>query len=203
MNQVAPSMPLSQSLVASLRSEGAANFDAVGWHYIEVLHERTCGQTGLAQQLLTEKLVKLLVDFKARFEAGQKPPQALPLPPMEPPSPLANLLNDMVQHLPTEDSTRMGKTFNWRVESPQVKKFRQALGKISVQKQVAKAMAQAPHNAGPINSHMLVLRSLGLMRQCAPDYLNRFMAYTQTLFYLDDAGKVRQPAPKKSTPLKR
>jgi hypothetical protein len=50
---------------------------------------------------------------------------------------------------------------------------------------------------------MLVLISLVLMRQYEPDYLNRFMAYTQTLFYLDDAGKVRQPAPKKSTPLKR
>ena len=202
MNPVTPSLPLSQALMASLRTEGASNFDAVGWHYIEVLDARTRVQTGLAQQLLSEKLVNVLLDFKARLDAIQRPPLATEPGVFVPPSPLANLLNDRVQHLPAEASTRMDKTSNWREESPQVKKFRQALGKISVQKQVAKAIAQAPQNAGPINSHMLILRSLGLMRQCAPDYLNRFMVYAQTLFFLDEAGKVRQPSSKKSSPLK-
>jgi hypothetical protein len=60
-----------------------------------------------------------------------------------------------------------------------------------VQKQVTQAMAQAPQNAGPINSHMLVLRSLGLMRDISPDYLNRFMAHVDTLLCLEEAGKVK------------
>jgi hypothetical protein len=66
-----------------------------------------------------------------------------------------------------------------------------------VQKQVSKAMAQAPQNAGPINSHMLVLRSLGLMRDASPDYLNRFMVYVDTLLCLDEAGTTKV-APRKS-----
>ena len=68
-----------------------------------------------------------------------------------------------------------------------------------MQKQVAQAIAQAPQNAGPINSHMLVLRSLGLMRDISPDYLNRFMAHVDTLLCLDEAGKAKL-TPKKASP---
>jgi hypothetical protein len=60
-------------------------------------------------------------------------------------------------------------------------------------------MAQAPQNAGPINSHMLVLRSLGLMRDISPDYLNRFMAHVDTLLCLEEAGKVKL-TPKRAAP---
>jgi hypothetical protein len=77
------------------------------------------------------------------------------------------------------------------MDNPRVALFRQQLGKISVQKQVTQAIAQAPQNAGPINSHMLVLRSLGLMRDLSPDYLNRFMGYVDTLFFLDSAETVK------------
>lgn len=38
---------------------------------------------------------------------------------------------------------------------------------------------------------MLVLRSLGLMREASPDYLNRFMAYVDTLLWLDVAESVK------------
>ena len=78
-------------------------------------------------------------------------------------------------------------------------KSHKQLGKISVQKQVTQAIAQAPQNAGPINSHMLVLRSLGLMRDLSPDYLNRFMGYVDTLLFLD-APQTVKATPKKAVP---
>jgi hypothetical protein len=55
-------------------------------------------------------------------------------------------------------------------------------------------MGQAPKNAGPINSHMLVLRALTLMREASPDYLNRFICYADTLLCLDQAGQERASA---------
>jgi hypothetical protein len=85
------------------------------------------------------------------------------------------------------------------MDTPRVAQFRQQLGKISVQKQVTQAIAQAPQNAGPINSHMLVLRSLGMMRDLSPDYLNRFMGYVDTLFFLDAAATVKVPTKKTLT----
>jgi hypothetical protein len=44
-----------------------------------------------------------------------------------------------------------------------------------------------------------VLRSLGLMRDISPDYLNRFMTHVDTLLRLDEADKGKLP-PKKAAP---
>jgi hypothetical protein len=47
---------------------------------------------------------------------------------------------------------------------------------------------------------MLVLRSLALMRDIAPDYLNRFMSYVDTLLCLDQHQQDKQaPASKAAT----
>jgi hypothetical protein len=77
-----------------------------------------------------------------------------------------------------------------------LRKFRNTWSKLSVDKQVTQAIEQAPENAGPINSHMLVLRSLALMRDISPDYLSRFMSYAETLLWLDQADPQVRPAAK-------
>ncbi len=78
--------------------------------------------------------------------------------------------------------------------------FRNTWSKLSVDRQVANALDQAPKNAGPINSHMLVLQALTLMRDLSPDYLNRFTSYVDTLLALDQA-EVSKPVPaKKAAP---
>ena len=65
---------------------------------------------------------------------------------------------------------------------------------------MAQALNQAPKNAGPINSHMLVLRALTLMRDISPDYLNRFTSYVDTLLALNQT-EMKKPVPaKKATP---
>jgi hypothetical protein len=43
---------------------------------------------------------------------------------------------------------------------------------------------------------VVALRSLALMRDTSPDYLNRFMAYVDTLLCLDQGDKPVQPAAK-------
>jgi hypothetical protein len=73
-----------------------------------------------------------------------------------------------------------------------IRYFRNTWSKLSVDRQVNKALDQAPKNAGPINSHMLVLRSLALMRELSPDYLNRFMSHVDTLLCLDQVDQAKQ-----------
>ncbi len=193
------------ALLESLRVAGAARFDAVGWHYIEALAERSGGHSGRAQALLNEKLNKALVQFKRRLDAApQLSSTALQAPS---PSPFAALLSDMSRHAPAVQGSLAApagpalKTTAWRAESPKVQQFKKQLSQISVQKQVRQAIAQAPQNAGPINSHMLVLRSLGLMRDASADYLSRFMAHVDTLMCLEETGKASAPA-KKASPAK-
>ncbi|MFZ2387771.1 MAG: DUF2894 domain-containing protein, partial [Polaromonas sp.] len=42
-------------------------------------------------------------------------------------------------------------------------------------------------------SHMLVLRSLALMRKLSPDYLQRFLSHVDTLLWLDQANQKYTP----------
>lgn len=182
-----------------LQAEGAAwaaeaaQRDPVGWHYILVLAERTRSQTGPAQALLQAKLGAAVAQLQARLAAPQKPNTLLS---RSTASPLSALLQDMAAPSAERPLSPSGQG---RMDNPRVVQFRQQLGKISVQKQVTQAIAQAPQNAGPINSHMLVLRSLGLMRDLSPDYLNRFMGYVDTLLFLD-APQTVKATPKKAMP---
>jgi Protein of unknown function (DUF2894) len=201
-----PSSPDSTTLalLVSLRAAGAARLDAVGWHYIETLAKRSDAHTGPAQALLNDKLLHALTQFKARLDASLKPSDMS----RDNPSPLAALLNDMARHVPAlpgsaAPSQGMAlKTLAWRAENPKVQQFKKQLGKISVQRQVTQAIAQAPQNAGPINSHMLALRSLGLMRDASQDYLNRFMTYVDTLLCLDEAAHQKLPTKKPAQAVK-
>ena len=72
--------------------------------------------------------------------------------------------------------------------------FRRTWSALSVDRQ----LAQGPENAGPLNSHRLVLRSLQLMRDVAPNYLERFMSYADALLWLEQADGA--PPPKKAPP---
>jgi hypothetical protein len=180
-----------------------AALDPVGWHYTEQLAHRANEATGLTRDLLLAKREKALSEMNARWDAKKLSDQPDAAPETAPQaaliSPLAQLLQEMT---PASDETRPHKSSMpkaWRAESPRIQQFRKQLGQIRVQKQVTQAMSQAPQNAGPINSHMLVLRSLGQMREASPDYLGRFMVYLDTLLCLDAPAASKPTNPKKRT----
>jgi hypothetical protein len=110
---------------------------------------------------------------------------------------LGALVRQLEQHSPENFDLRLEGNAGPRFELKTIRDFRNTWARLSVGKQVAQALEQAPKNAGPINSHMLVLRSLALMRDISPDYLNRFMSYADTLLCLDQGEKEKPGAPKK------
>ena len=204
---------MTETLQEALKAQGAAKLDPLAWHYIQLLAERAQKQQGPAQKLLFAKLDQALNQLQVKLnkiqqvtvqEKADAAGQGIKKPVL---SPLAELLQDMLPEpadpahkaklqgsdasSATNALSRYGLKTAWRAESPRIRQFRKQLRQISVQKQVSHAMALAPQNAGPINSHMLVLRSLGLMREASPDYLNRFMAYVDTLLWLDVAESVK------------
>ncbi len=81
-----------------------------------------------------------------------------------------------------------------------VRESRATWAKLSVDRQVSSAMKQAPQNAGPINSHMLVLRSLAMMQAISPDYLSRMVSYVDTLLSLTPGEKEVPVKRKKAAP---
>jgi hypothetical protein len=176
-----------------------AAFDPVGWHYTEQLSHRANEATGLTRDLLLAKLEKALSEMNARWDAKTQSDEPDAIPEAALPSPLAQLLQEMTT---ASGETPPNKPNAWRAENPHIQQFRKQLGQIRVQKQVTQAMAQAPQNAGPINSHMLVLRSLGQMREASPDYLGRFMVYLDTLLCLN-APMASKPTTTKRRPAER
>ncbi|MEK8051107.1 DUF2894 domain-containing protein [Ideonella sp. DXS22W] len=71
--------------------------------------------------------------------------------------------------------------------------FRQLWGQLSTERQIRQSVASVPEGAGPLNSQRLVLRALQAMQQLSPAYLNRYMAYAETLLWLDEAGAALMP----------
>jgi len=83
------------------------------------------------------------------------------------------------------DSAPASPRFSSELQSMQF--FRATWAKLSADKRVAQAIGESTENSGPLNSHRLVIRSLSTMRAISPDYLNRFVAYVDTLLWLEQA----------------
>lgn len=115
-----------------------------------------------------------------------------------PRSGLAELTLYMAQHAPEPVDGSFDGHAGLRRELKTTRYFRNTWSKLSVAKQVTQALEQAPKNAGPINAHMLVLRSLALMREISPDYLNRFTSYVDALLCLDEGDQEKPGKAKKA-----
>ncbi len=86
-------------------------------------------------------------------------------------------------------------------EQTELKNFRllkQTWSKLHSDRLVTRAVKERPENAGPLNSQMLVTRALFTMRNLSPGYLNRFLSFMDTLFFLEQAaGEIKPRSDKK------
>ena len=72
-------------------------------------------------------------------------------------------------------------------------RYRDTWERLSAEERVRQVFAQVPPQAGPLNSHQLVYRSLLLMRETSPEYLQRFVVYVDTLLALDQMQRPVAP----------
>ena len=187
--------------IAALRLLGADQFDPVRLHYLDVLARRASAHQGPVRRILDAKLAQALAAFRVRFEQAQSS-APVALAQIVAPTSLGDLVRSMAQHAPEKVAGSLDGSVSLRTELKSAQYFRNTWSKLSLNKQVTQALDQVPRNAGPINSHMLVLRSLALMREISPDYLNRFMSYVDTLLSLDQGGKDKPAQAKKPAKVK-
>lgn len=163
----------------ALRGAGGCSPDPVRLHFLAALTRRIPSASGLLRQLLEHKL-------DAARAAGPLAPA--PVPPASPPrhadvsSPLARL-NDHIRQ-----ATQGGEASTQ--SSPEIKSVRRFVdswSRLAAQDEIARALERGPENAGPLNSHLLVLRSLSLMGDLSPDYLRRFLVHVDALLWLEQA----------------
>lgn len=92
-------------------------------------------------------------------------------------------------------------------EKPQLKavqNLRRNQARQNHQRRISAALDAQPENPGPLNPQMLAIKSLSHMRDLSPQYLNRFIAYIETLTVLDmAAGSSSHPNKKAPKPRKK
>ena len=182
--------------LATLRDAGAPAQDVAGWLHVLSLQERSQAHQGAARALLDSKLSQALDALQARMAAGLLPGAktakascSSSAPPE--PSALGQLVHTWKTRRTPGQALQPTPVQPSSLESPRVRAFREELGKLRTHKQVSHALSQAPLNAGPLNSHMLVLKCMSLMREASPDYLQRLVVYVETLQRLAAAGEVK------------
>ncbi|MCU5783141.1 hypothetical protein MA04_02441 [Alcanivorax balearicus MACL04] len=70
-----------------------------------------------------------------------------------------------------------------------LRQLRATRARLHTQKRIDHAIAQTPGDAGPLNAHRLVTRSVETLRGLSPDYLNHFVSYMDTLLALEKVAK--------------
>jgi hypothetical protein len=178
----------SMSAIVALRDQPAAPFDPVRLHFLEAMARRMQVHQGTTRLLLEDKLATALRDYQDRAaQADTLPAQNRA---QRVPSVLAELTRQLAQQqsadIADEDGTHAADA-STQPELKSVRYFRDTWAQLSLDRQMAQALAQAPENAGPLNSQQLVLRALSVMRTLSPGYFQHFMSYANSLLWLEHA----------------
>ncbi|KVM89351.1 hypothetical protein WT14_09970 [Burkholderia stagnalis] len=170
------------------REQGADRLDPVRFHLMDALARRAAGHDGDARRLLDARLATLLAGYADIVERGAPNAADVGIPPGEPArgepapgEPARGALAALVTQLARDaQADRAG------IDPAMIEFFRETWSKVRTEKQYRQALDQVPRNAGPLNSSSLVHRSLSLMRDLSPGYLQQFLSYVDALSWLED-----------------
>lgn len=183
---------MGDSLLESLRAKGLHRHDPTRFHYLEVLARRLPLQPPAVQQVLLQRWRAAVADYagRARTDSGAAASAGAPARV----APLAQLNRDLHARTQAENAPGLGGGAGHQPDLKSVRRFSEVWSKISADQQVAQALVRGPENAGPLNSHRLMLRSLRLMRTLSPDYTRHFLAQMDALLWLDQAKASAAPS---------
>jgi hypothetical protein len=200
--------------IADWRARGGQHFDPVRFCAIEAMARRAAECTGEARRLIDQRLGRWFEAYRAEFAARLPPkpapeaagaaappapamprraaaaPAAVPPLPPAPRSPLAQLLAHIDRHAPPAAAPALpgGAAPATEPELKALQVFRDTWSRLSAEQRLTQALDQVPANPGPLNSQHLVHRSLALMRELSPAYLERFVAHVDALMWLEQAA---------------
>lgn len=196
-------MPVSAQLDA-WRQQQLDRHDPLGFAVIEALQTRAQAQQGAVRQLLDARLATMVAAYAARIaEQTARAPRrgrGAPAPGAERARPLSGLLATLAAHAHAQAppvprdaplDTAPAPAFP---ALPAISEFRDLWATVRNESQKRISLAQGPGDGGPLNSAVLVHRSLTLMSELSPGYLQHF------LMYLDNLAWLEQLQPRTATP---
>ena len=173
-------------------SSSSAIRDAVRARFAQALARRAGAHAGAARRVLDDKLAALTGE-PAPADAASQAGAA---------DPARGALAELVAHAarqktasvlgpdakPRETSPHKAVT-DAAAAAPTLQFFKRTWSRLSADQRLAQSLATLPGNAGPLNSHHLVHRSLTLMRELSPEYLERFVGYIDALQWLEHSSE--------------
>jgi len=184
-----------QDQLEQLRQNGADSFDPVQFRFIEVMARRASEQTDsrpdeAVAAVIERKAVAAVQHYKQELSDKIDGEQGSTLHPVEgdPGSSTLQLLKALNNSIARKDTAlHPAEPANRELKSTRL--LRQTLSRIGSQKRINLAREEAPEDSGPLNPQMLAIRSLSTMQDISPAYLNRFISYVDTLFWLEQAER--------------
>ncbi|CTP91563.1 DUF2894 domain-containing protein [Xanthomonas graminis] len=208
----------ASELFGAWRQRHAERLDPLRLRFIEALARRADAHQGEARRLLEQKLSALLDAYAAdlaRMPAAtdadadgdcavaggdsdaDADADAAPTASASARSPLGDLLQRFASgatHDPHTAANAMPPQSAQQL--PALDNARRLWTELRSRSQLRQSLQQAPADAGPLNSGVLVHRALALMRSLSPGYLQQFLAYVDALSWLQqlhDAGALATP----------
>lgn len=189
--------------LALWRAQGADKVDPIRFHFIEAMRRRAADQQGTARHLLEERLAGLIAGYAARLQecaphAMEQARSTQPLPTAAQRRGPVGRLNDRagVQGViarastPSKDASGTDAGSVLQTLLPTLPKlqalddFKRLWTQVHTDSKLRQSLEEAPENAGPLNSGQLVFRTLTLMSEISPGYLQQFLLYADTLAWM-------------------
>lgn len=161
----------ARAMLDAWRANGDDRANPVRFHLIDALDRRAAAYEGEARRMIDERIAQLLDAYRRDIDAMNAPIATNDVPR----SPLATLVDDIAKQ----------SAMNPAAHAELLDYFRAVWSKVSAEKQWRDSFAQVPKNAGPLNSSSLVHRSLSLMRELSPAYLQQFLSYIDALSWME------------------
>jgi len=178
--------------LAAWREQGMDRLDPLRFHRMQALLQRAAAQQGEARRLLDAKLDALLDAYANELK------QASAVDATAAAKAEDGTLATLIEHIAHASTTR-DQLFAARNAAPPsssyptleaLTEFRKIWSSIRAGSQLRQSLEQVPENAGPLNSAALVHRSIGLMRELSPGYLQQFLSYVDALSWVEQIHAV-------------
>lgn len=169
------------------RDQHADRLNPMRFHVMEALERRASEHDGEVRRILDERLSRLLESYADDLEKADVRSSAPPR------AHARETLGSLVEHIAS--ATKTGGTtggIELQVapfpELGALDTFRKIWSRLHGESQLRQALDHVPTNAGPLNSSALVHRSITLMRNLSPAYLQQFLSYVDTLSWMEQVS---------------
>ena len=174
----------TRAILDAWREQNADRLNPMRFRFIEALERRAAGHEGEARRILDDRLSKFLEAYADELAMAASNVDAADST-VTPCAPAGGALAGLTDHISNYVEPRPSTFPTLEV----LDEFRKIWSELRTDSQVRQSLEQVPTDAGPLNSGSLVHRSLTLMRELSPGYLQQFLSYVDTLSWMEQLSE--------------